>query len=135
MEPGEERRPYLLWELVAAASFVSPLLIVLGRSFLFTADDPASSHRPVEAEAETTCVEREGCESSGRSSVSRRESTAPLVPVSSILPRVGSRNKVGRYTAVGGMELAEEDGGTAAEGSSEVGGSSSPVAPDTPGMP
>ena len=131
LEPGERRRPDLLWALVAAASFVSPLLIVIGRRFLFT-DDPATSQQGHEAVAE-----HGGCAESARSSVSRRESTAPLVPVSKMLPRVSSRNKVGCYTAVGGLELAEDDAGAAAD---EVGTPSSPVTreppgPDTPGMP
>jgi len=39
LEPGEERQPYMLWGFVAAASFVTPLLLVLLKSRLF-ANEP-----------------------------------------------------------------------------------------------
>jgi len=45
LEPGQQRRPELLWGLVAAASFLSPLLLVLFRSCLVR--EEAEEKRPV----------------------------------------------------------------------------------------
>lgn len=56
---GTDRRPDLLWGTVAATSFISPVLIVLGRKFLFS-DDSASGDSDADRELEPVVYKSSG---------------------------------------------------------------------------
>ena len=45
LEPGEQMRPHMLWGIVAAASFVTPLMLVCLRSSLF-GEEPTLASSP-----------------------------------------------------------------------------------------
>ena len=65
--PGEERHPELLWGIVAAASFLSPILILLLRRRLFADEDVSPVTQPLEDD-----FPEEQQQLDGRSRVTRR---------------------------------------------------------------
>ena len=114
LEPGQQRRPELLWGLVAAASFLSPLLLVLFRSCLVRAE--AAEKRPVrellrQGEGERPAAAAASCPhppSPAASAVELIRAVDTVASPSAPSRKFGKRyGRLGAGAAAGGDEDAE----------------------------
>ena len=110
LEPGQQRRPELLWGLVAAASFLSPLLLVLFRSCLVR--EEAEEKRPVrellrQAEEERPAAAAASCPHPPSPAASAVELIRAVDTVAS--PSAPSRKFGKRYGRLGAGAAAGDD--------------------------